>query len=51
MPFILVPYTLGTQLIADAGGTTPTGGAAYYARRKRFIAYCLTMFLMAVVLR
>lgn len=50
MPLILAPYTLGAQLPAAPSGT-PSGGAAYYGRRKRFMAYMLTMFLMAVVLR
>lgn len=49
MPLMIVPYTLGTQL--PAAPAAPTGGVAYYGRRKRFIAYILTMLLLAVVLQ
>lgn len=47
MPLLLVPYTLGTQL--GAAAATPTGGAAYYGRRRRFIAYILTSLALLVI--
>lgn len=49
MPLILVPYTLGTQL--GAAAITPTGGAAYYMRRKRYLMYMLASVILFVVMR
>ena len=47
MPLLLVPYTLGTQL--GAAGVAPTGGASYYIRRKRFLAYILTSLVLLLL--
>lgn len=48
MPLILAPYTLGTQL--GVAAATPTGGAAYYGRRKRFLMYLLASVGFLLVL-
>jgi hypothetical protein len=50
MPLLIGPYTFGSGNIA-AGAPALSGGAAYYGRRKRFIAYILTMLLLSVILR
>jgi hypothetical protein len=39
------PYTLGVQLVADPGAGTAKG-SAYYIRKKRYLAYILTGFLL-----
>ena len=46
MPLILAPYTLGTQL--PAAPTVISGGAFYYARRKRMLNF-LVVFLVLVL--
>lgn len=48
MPLILAPYTLGSQL--GAAAAIQTGGAAYYARRRRFMAYMTAMLACVLVL-
>lgn len=47
MPLLLVPYTLGSEM--NTVGTSPAGGAAYYTRRKRFVAYILTSLLVVLL--
>lgn len=47
MPLILAPYTLGSQLPAAPAGAT--GGAAYYSRRRRFMAYMTAMVACLLV--
>jgi hypothetical protein len=39
------PYTLGTELVADPGAGAATG-VGYYIRKKRYLAYILTGFLL-----
>lgn len=38
--FLWLPYTLGAELVADAGATT-VFGAGYYKRRRRYMSYIL----------
>ena len=47
MPLILAPYTLGAQL--PAAPATALGGAAYYGRRKRFIAYIMSCLVLVLL--
>ena len=47
MPLLIVPYTLGAEL--PAAPVVAGGGAAYYGRRKRFLAYLLTCFVLVVI--
>lgn len=37
MPLLIVPYTMGS--FQGAAGAAPTGGAAYYTRRRRYMEY------------
>ena len=47
MPLLLVPYTLGTFLEAAPGAGL--SGGAYTMRRRRYLAYILTSFLLLVL--
>jgi hypothetical protein len=45
---IIVHYlSIGTQL--GVAGPAPKGGAAYYVRKKRYLAYILTGFLLLIL--
>lgn len=48
MPLLIVPYTLGSEM--GTPGAAPKGGAAYFTRRRRYMAWlltCLVVFIAA----
>ena len=47
MPLLITPYTLGS--FQGAAGAAAKGGGAYYARRKRFMAYIMSSIVLFLI--
>jgi len=47
MPLLVGPYTMGSEM--GAAGAAPKGGGAYYARRKRFMAYIMSSIVLFLI--
>jgi len=47
MPLLIVPYTFGSNQAAS--GAAPKGGAAFYTRKKRYMAWLMACLALAIL--
>lgn len=46
MPLLITPYTFGSNQVAS--GAAPVGGAAFYTRRRRYMAWLVSCLALLV---